>query len=81
MMISADGDAREALFYAFAQARQPILEMRPKTATLEEVFLDLTDEDDAVAAQAAALLADTPDEAAVQTTDAEQEGTGDESDL
>ena len=34
-----------------------------------------------VAAQAAALLADTPDEAAVQTTDAEQEGTGDESDL
>ena len=81
MVISADGDAREALFYAFAQARQPILEMRPKTATLEEVFLDLTDEDDAVAAQAAALLADTPDEAAVQTTDAEQEGTGDESDL
>lgn len=55
--------------------------MRPKTATLEEVFLDLTDEDDAVAAQAAALLADTPDEAAVQTTGAEQEGTGDESDL
>ena len=81
MVISADGDAREALFYAFAQARQPILEMRPKTATLEEVFLDLTDEDDAVAAQAAALLADTPDEAAVQTTGAEQEGTGDESDL
>ena len=34
-----------------------------------------------MAAQAAALLADTPDEAAVQTTDAEQEGTGDESDL
>ena len=81
MVISADGDAREALFYAFAQARQPILEMRPKTATLEEVFLDLTDEDDAVAAQAAAQLADTPDEAAVQTTGAEQEGTGDESDL
>ena len=76
-----DRTHREALFYAFAQARQPILEMRPKTATLEEVFLDLTDEDDAVAAQAAALLADTPDEAAVQTTDAEQEGTGDESDL
>ena len=46
-----------------------------------QVRLTMTDEDDAVAAQAAALLADTPDEAAVQTTGAEQEGTGDESDL
>lgn len=80
MEISADGDARESLFYAFAQARQPILEMRPKTATLEEVFLDLTDEDDAVAAQAAALLAGTPAQTE-ETTDAEQEGTGDESGL
>ena len=80
MEISADGDARESLFYAFAQARQPILEMRPKTATLEEVFLDLTDEDDAVAAQAAALLVDTPAQTE-ETTDAEQEGTGDESGL
>ena len=28
--------------------------MRPRTASLEEAFLDLTDEDDAVAARAAA---------------------------
>ena len=81
MVISADGDAREALFYAFAQARQPILEMRPKTATLEEVFLDLTDEDDTVAAQAAALLVDAPDEAQAPAAGGEEEGSGNESDL
>ena len=53
--VSADGDVREALFYAFADARLPLLELKPKTASLEDVFLDLTDDDDAVAAKAVAL--------------------------
>lgn len=56
MEVSSDGDRREALFYAFARAHCPLLELRPRMASLEEVFLDLTDEDDAVAARAAALL-------------------------
>ena len=51
-----DGDVREALFYAFAQANCPLLELRPRMATLEEAFLDLTDDDDAVAGRAAALF-------------------------
>ena len=50
------GDRREALFYAFAKAECPLLELRPQMASLEDVFLDLTDDDDAVAAKAASLL-------------------------
>lgn len=54
--VGTDGDRREALFYAFAEARCPLLELRSQMASLEDVFLDLTDEDDEVAARAAALL-------------------------
>lgn len=35
-------DVREALFYGFAERRLPILEMKRERATLEEVFLELT---------------------------------------
>jgi len=37
-----DEDIREALFYGFAERRLPILEMKRERATLEEVFLELT---------------------------------------
>ncbi len=37
-----DADLREALFYRFAQENLPILEMRRERATLEDVFLELT---------------------------------------
>ena len=37
-------DLRETLFYAFAEARKPILEMTHKRASLEDVFLELTQE-------------------------------------
>ena len=57
LSVSWDRDVREAVFYALADAQFPILEMRPRTASLEEAFLDLTDEDDEVAARAAAALA------------------------
>ena len=39
-----DNDLREALFYAFAEAKQPILEMTRRRASLEDVFLELTQE-------------------------------------
>lgn len=54
--VGSDGDRREELFYAFARAHCPLLELRSRMASLEDVFLDLTDEDDAVAARAAKLL-------------------------
>ena len=72
--IQIEGDIREALFFAFAKAGLPLLELRPRTASLEEVFLDLTDDDDTVAARAAALF-QTPAETA------EKEAGGDEGDL
>jgi ABC-2 type transport system ATP-binding protein len=56
LCVKTDRDVREALFYACAEAKLPLLSLKPRTATLEEAFLDLTDDDDAVAARAAALL-------------------------
>ena len=83
LSIASDRDVREDVFFAFAAARLPILELRPRTATLEQVFLDLTDDNDAVAGRAAALLggsvpAEQP--AAPEETE-EKEVSGDESDL
>ena len=54
--LTAEQDVRETLFYACASAKLPILELRPHLASLEDAFLGLTDEDDEVAARAAALL-------------------------
>lgn len=42
-------DLREALFFAFAQAGLPILEMNRERATLEDVFLELTGSEPAAA--------------------------------
>jgi len=45
-ILPEDGaDIREALFFAFADAGLPILEMRRERATLEDVFLELTQGD------------------------------------
>lgn len=68
--VKTQGDRREALFYAFASAHCPLLELRPRMASLEEVFLDLTHEDDGIAARAAALLAHG-DEGGAQTPEGE----------
>ena len=64
--VRTEGDVREALFFAFAEARCPLVELRPRMASLEEVFLDLTDDDDEVAAQAAALFQRTEEKAGVR---------------
>ena len=74
LSVSWDRDVREAVFYALADAQYPILEMRPRTASLEEAFLDLTDEDDAVAARAAAALAGTATEAETREEAADDAG-------
>ncbi len=39
-----DADIREAIFFAFADAHLPILEMTHERASLEDVFLELTQE-------------------------------------
>ena len=36
-------DVRETIFFAFAENRMPILSMSPLRASLEEVFLELTE--------------------------------------
>lgn len=70
--VGSDGDRREALFYAFAQAHCPLLELRSRMASLEDVFLDLTDEDDEVAARAAALLTSGKENSGRESTPAEK---------
>ena len=75
--LSCAGDRRESLFYAFAAARCPLLELRGRMASLEDVFLDLTDEDDAVAARAAALLSPAPETDGPETADAPPEAEAD----
>ena len=80
LSVSWDRDVREAVFYALADAQYPILEMRPRTASLEEAFLDLTDEDDAVAARAAAALSGAA-EPEHPENEAEKEAEGDDGDL
>lgn len=84
--VSTNGDLREALFYAFADARCPLLELKPKMASLEDVFLDLTDDDDDVAGQAMALLtpaapADAPQAEAPDAQGEEKEDDADEGNL
>jgi ABC-2 type transport system ATP-binding protein len=39
---SAGADIREALFFRFAEARCPLLELRPEAPDLERVFMELT---------------------------------------
>ena len=47
-LVTAGGaDVREAMFFAFAKANMPILEMKRERATLEDVFLELTGSDPA----------------------------------
>ena len=79
LRLSTAGDRREALFFAFAKAGLPLLELKPQLASLEDVFLDLTDDDDTVAARAASLL--KQERSAGPAAEEGKEGTGHESDL
>ena len=42
MEAEADEEAKERIFYAFAQAKMMIREMRSEKMTLEEIFLEYT---------------------------------------
>ena len=44
---SVDDTVTEKLFYACAAAKRPILKMEREKASLEEIFLELTDDDHA----------------------------------
>lgn len=79
--LSADRDLREDLFRAFAKADCPLLELKPRMASLEDVFLDLTDDNDETAAKAAALLNGKPIFAVGAQKKAEREESDDESNL
>ena len=60
IVLSTETDSREVLFLSFAAAGVPLLEMRIRNASLEEIFLDLTAEDDTLAEKAARLLTGQP---------------------
>lgn len=55
--IQGDTDIRRELFFAFADARVPILEMKNASVTLEDIFLEVTKTEDA--AQSAAEAEET----------------------
>lgn len=73
LLVSTEGEVGEALFYACAHARLPILELKPRHASLEQAFLDLTDDDDTVAARAAAQLGG-PEQSAGDEEEVRNEG-------
>ena len=60
IVLSTETDSREVLFLSFAAAGVPLLELRIRNASLEEIFLDLTAEDDILADKAARLLTGHP---------------------
>ena len=64
IVLSTETDSREVLFLSFAAAGVPLLELRIRNASLEEIFLDLTAEDDTLAEKAARLLTGQPAQAA-----------------
>jgi len=81
---------REALFYAFADARMPILSMAVTSVSLEDIFLELTDEGQNIAAEMAETeaedniyteAADTETGMQANDTSADQEADKYESDL
>ena len=79
--LSCDGDIRETLFYAFADARCPLLELRHQAASLEDVFLELTEGDGEEAPQTTPAPVSEETEAAGEENEEEKEAQSDESNL
>lgn len=74
--IQGETDIRRELFFAFADARVPILEMKNASVTLEDIFLEVTKTEDA--AQSAAEAEETAlqeKSAEKATTDSSKEST------
>lgn len=69
-------DIREAIFFAFADQRLPILSMHVSRASLEEVFLELTAEAEAESGDNKAEIKEEPEvQAEIETEDTETEDT------
>ena len=67
-------DPRQAIFFAFADARLPLIELKATTASLEQVFLSLTQEDAPQATESTLDdAASDPDAEPVQATQEEEE--------
>ena len=67
-------DPRQAIFFAFADARLPLIELKTTTASLEQVFLSLTQEDAPQATESTSDdAASDPDAEPVQATQEEEE--------
>ena len=67
-------DPRQAIFFAFADARLPLIELKTTTASLEQVFLSLTQEDAPQATESTLDdAASDPDADPVQATQKEEE--------
>lgn len=86
--IDGDEDIREELFYAFAEAKCPILTMKKSKVSLEQVFLELTQDNGQ--SKEEVLVQDngqakeemlTQDNGQPETEPAEEEEEDDESDL
>ena len=67
-----EGALREQLFSALAGAGMTVYRIQPVTRTLEEMFLRLTQEDDA-----AAVDEDMPDDESIEGDDGDGDGTAD----
>ena len=74
--IDGDEDIREELFYAFAEAKCPILTMKKSKVSLEQVFLELTQDNGR--SQEEVL---SQDNGQPETEPVEEEEEDDESDL
>ena len=67
-------DPRQAIFFAFADARLPLIELKTTTASLEQVFLALTQEDAPQTEESTVDdAASDPDAEPVQATQEEEE--------
>ncbi len=79
LSLESEEDVREALFWALAEVRCPILEESAAAVSLEDIFLELTGEEDAARAaetEAAATVSAAREKAAAAAKDASaQENT------
>ena len=73
LVLESESDIREALFYALADARCPILEESAAAVSLEDIFLELTGEEEtarAAEAEAAATVRAAREKQTTETAEA-----------
>lgn len=75
--LEKDNDIREALFFAFAEKKMPILAMRMEEVSLEDIFLELTADNDEADGEYLQTREFSDDDGYIE----EQEADSDESDL